>query len=90
MFNQGDSDDATRTGIFSGSSNSGIPAIGITYTLGEILADIDGLVLNISVTSESGPLVTAALKPQFEEEVLRPIGTVDSNGTIIINSKTTN
>lgn len=90
MFNQGDSTDEARTGIFSGSSNSGIPAVGITYALGESFAGIDGLVLNISVSSESGPLTTAALKPHFEEELLRPIGTVDSNGTIIINSKTTN
>lgn len=82
MFNQGDSDDPARTGIFGAGSNSDIPAVAITYALGETLAGIEGLQLRVSVEVETGPIATAALEPRFEEEVLRPIGQVDANGKI--------
>jgi len=82
MFNQGDSDDPSRTGIFRGGSNSNIPAVGTTFALGETFAGIEGLELRVAVEVESGPLVTAATRPSFKEEIIRPIATISSEGVI--------
>ena len=88
MFNQGDSTDPARTGLFSGSvGDAAIPAVGISYDLGVELAGLaeDGsLVVSLdSPVSMSGQtLQTAALKPSFDEKVLRPIGTVSPAGNI--------
>lgn len=93
MMNQGNTEDPARTGIFSGNvGTAGIPAVGITYALGVELAELaDAGTLAVAidtpsaVTSErlaEGTLSTAAATPSFEEELLRPIGTVSPDGTI--------
>ena len=93
MMNQGDTTDPARTGIFSGGvGTAGIPAVGITYALGvelSELADAGTLTVAIdtpgavtSARTAEGTLSTAAVKPNFEEELLEPIGTVSPGGTI--------
>lgn len=89
MFNQGDTTDPARTGLFSGSvGNAAIPAVGVSYELGVELVELaEAGTLVVSLDSpiaslEAQTLGTAALKPQFEEEVLGPIGTVSPEGEI--------
>ena len=88
MFNQGDTTDPARTGLFSGSvGNASIPAVGVTYDLGVTLAGLaaDGTLvvsLDSPVSVSAQTLSTAALAPKFDEEVLGPIGTVSAQGEI--------
>ena len=93
MMNQGNTEDPARTGVFSGGvGNAGIPAVGITYALGLELAELaDAGTLTVAIDTPSavtsartadGTLSTAAVRPDFEEELLEPIGTVSPGGII--------
>jgi PA domain/Glucodextranase, domain B/Leishmanolysin len=79
IFNQGNTSD--RKGLFGGSS-SGLPGVGISYDLGVALAGTPGLSVQINNPVAPASLETAALKPAFQEEVLLPVGSISSNGTI--------
>jgi hypothetical protein len=86
IFNQGnDPDDPARTGLFSFSAGEpGIPVIAIGFDLGTELAGTAGLEVSLDtpVAPSSNLLETAALKPNFEEEILQPIGIMTSKGRI--------
>ena len=93
MFNQGDSDDPSRTGLFKPSTgDNAIPAVAVGYALGQELANTPGLTVRISTPvagtlSTASVLGTAAQKPAFDEEVLQPIGTVAPGGKITLFGK---
>ncbi len=89
MFNQGDTTDPARTGLFSGSVGSAaVPAVGVPYETGVAFAELaEAGTLVVSLDSpvaglEAQTLSAAAVKPNFEEELLGPIGTVSPEGTI--------
>ena len=92
IFNQGDDETEARQGLISGTNNANIPTIGTTFDLGVTLAGLAsgeaGLEVFISTQSEDIEfLAPQAIEPAFEEEVLRPVATMDETGKITFFSK---
>ncbi len=80
LFNQGNDETPARRGIF-GAGSTGIPGVSVPYALGVELANTSGL--NVSIDSglpNPSALSLAAQAPNFEEDVLMPIGSISSNG----------
>ena len=85
IMNQGNTDD--RKGLLDpslGDATDTIPVLFVTFDTGTSLAGTAGLEVFIDTAGGDAEfnLHTAALAPKFEEEVLRPIGTVGPGGKI--------
>ena len=80
LFNQGNDETPARRGLF-GAASTGFPGVSVPYALGVELANTSGL--NVSVDSglpDPSALSLAAQAPNFDEDVLMPIGSISSNG----------
>jgi Tol biopolymer transport system component len=91
MFNQGDTNDPSRTGLFRPSTGTNaIPAVATTFGLGVELAGLvdSGLTVRISTPvpemMDATALEVAARAPTFEEELLFPIGTISPDGKVTL------
>jgi hypothetical protein len=91
MFNQGDSADPARTGLFRPSTGANpLPAVAIPFALGVELAGLvdSGLTVRISMpvpdTLDATALEVAARAPIFKEELLFPIGMITPDGKVTL------
>lgn len=86
IFNQGNTDDPSRTGIpavtFGNGNTSGIPALGTTYALGVELATTPDLVMRVFANSartlEVGQNVLAETRHGDDDQVVMVGGHLDS------------
>lgn len=86
IMNQGNAED--RTGLLDpnlGDAEVTVPVLFVTFDVGSALAGTAGLEASIDTSGNDDPelgIGSALRAPEFEEEVLLPIGTVTPNGKI--------
>jgi hypothetical protein len=80
IFNQGNTPE--RKALF-GAGSSGLPGVSVPFDLGVTFANTDGLEVRIDQgTPEANLLAAAATKPNFQEEILLPVGTISPTGKL--------
>jgi PA domain/Leishmanolysin len=80
IFNQGNDETPARRGLF-GAASTGLPGVSVSFALGLELAATSGLEVSIdSGLPNPSMLGLAAKAPNFDEEILLPIGTISPTG----------
>jgi hypothetical protein len=81
IMNQGNNETPARNGLFGGSS-TGLPGVSVPFDLGANLAGLSGLTVTIDTQTQANLLAAAATKPNFQEVILQPFGTMTSDGKL--------